>query len=148
MDNSASKEELSSEQPESIFNEHDFEMQGYDKHIRQARNAIFAGAIVIFINLLILIAGNNSNEYLWIDILLWSLFILGFTLLGLWTKKKPYSAIVGALILYAVFIGLNAVIDISSIFKGIIFKIIVIVFLIKGINDARQAQEMQKHFSK
>ena len=68
--------------------------------------------------------------------------------MGFWTKKKPYSAIVGALILYAAFIILNASIDITTIYKGIILKVVIIVLLVKGVNDARDAQRMKEQLGK
>ena len=129
---------------ESIFTEEDFSLQGYDKHIRQARNAIFTAAAILAINLIILVATiPGGYEYLWIDIAIWSLFIAGFLAFGFWTKSKPYYAIIGALILYSLFIILNAVVDISTIYKGIIFKIVIIVLLVKGLSDARTAQDMK-----
>ena len=149
MENNKMPEETNQKQPESIFSEEDFVNQGYDKHIKQARNAIFAVAIIITISVLIL-AFNNSmyNEYLWADLLIYGIFIVGFVLLGFWTKKKPYYAIVAALVLYAVFIALNAILDITTLYKGIIVKIIIIVLLIKGINDAKEAQERQELITK
>ena len=136
------------ENAQTIFSEDEFSMQGYDKHIRQARNACFAAAILLLINVIILAATVPSEyEYLWFDLLLWGGFIVAFVLLGLWTKKKPYYAIISALVLYAGFIILNAVIDISSLYKGIIFKAVVIVFLVKGLKDAKAAQEMKEQFN-
>jgi hypothetical protein len=85
-------------------------------------------------------------EYLWLDLLIWGAFIAGFIVLGFWTKKKPYYAIIGALILYGVFILLNAIFDVTTIYKGIIFKIAVIVFLVKGLNNAKEAQQMKDQF--
>ncbi len=129
---------------ETIFTEAEFSNAGYDKHIRQARNSIFVAAGILGINLIILAAAvSSSYEYLWLDFLIWGVFIIGFILLGFWTKKKPYYAIIGALILYGIFIALNAWIDPSTIVKGIIMKIIIIVFLVKGINDAKAAQQMR-----
>ena len=66
--------------------------------------------------------------------------------MAVYTKRKPYYAIVAALCLYAAFIILNAVIDISTLYSGVIFKIIIIVLLVKGINNAREAQAMQDNF--
>jgi len=144
MENNKMPEETNQHQPESIFSEADFINQGYDKHIKQARNAIFAVAIIITISVLILAFSNSAyNEYLWLDLVVYGIFVSGFVLLGLWTKKKPYYAIVGALILYAIFIAMNAILDISTLYKGIIIKIIIIVLLVKGINDAKEAQERQ-----
>lgn len=39
---------------------------------------------------------------------------------------------------------LHAFFDISTIYKGLIFKITVIVFLVKGLKNAKNAQEMKK----
>lgn len=149
MNHSTTEETANSETSDTIFSPDEFSLRGYDKHIRQARNAIFAVAVLLTINLLML-GGNSPEEYeyLWMDIVLWSVFIAGFIFLGFWTKKKPYYAIVGALCLYAVFILLNAALDISTLFKGIIFKIIIVVLLVKGINDAKEAQELQKNFGR
>lgn len=130
---------------ETIFTPEELSSSGYDKHIRQARNAIFFAAGILVVNLIILLSTvPDYYDYLWIDLLIWGLFIAGFIFLALWTKKKPYYAIIGALILYGLFIALNAWIDPSTIFKGIIFKIVIIVFLVKGINDAKDAQQMKE----
>jgi hypothetical protein len=149
MENNKIPEETGQNKTESIFSEEDFSNQGYDKHIKQARNAIFAVAILITISVLFL-AFNNSdyNEYIWLDVLIYGVFVAGFVFLGLWTKKKPYYAIVGALILYAIFIALNAALDITTLYKGIILKIIVVVLLVKGINDAKETQERKEMISK
>ncbi len=134
---------------ESIFSGEEFSMEGYDKHIRQARNAIYTAAAVLFINLLVLAAtAPNGYEYLWIDLGVWGIFIAGFIALALYTKKKPYTAIVGAMILYALYILLNALLDVSTLYKGIIMKIIIIVLLVKGVNNAKQAQSMKEQFQK
>lgn len=128
----------------SIFAEEDLSIGIYDKHIRQARNAIFIAAAVLLINVLILANSLPSGyEYAWIDLGLWGVFIAGFVFLGFWTKKKPYYAIIGALILYGLFIAINAALDITTIYKGIIMKVIIISLLIKGLSDAKGAQELQ-----
>lgn len=149
MENSNLPEQTPEKNTETIFSGEEFSMQGYDKHIRQARNAIFIAAAVLTLNLIILaVTIPESYDYLWIDLCLWGAFIAGFIILGFWTKKKPYSAIVGALILYAAFIILNAALDITTLYKGIILKVIIIVLLIKGLNDAREAQRMQEQMGK
>lgn len=149
MENSNIDKQREDQNQETIFSADEFSLQGYDKHIRQARNAIFAVAILLALNLIFLgFTIPEEYEYFWIDMLLWGLFIAGFVALGLWTKKKPYSAIIAAISLYIIFIILNAVLDISTLYKGLLFKIIVFVFLAKGINDAKEAQELQKTFTK
>ncbi len=133
---------------DTIFSGDEFTVQQYDKHIRQARNAIFAVAIILALSVILMVAASPGNyEYLWFDILLWSAFIAVFIGLGLWTKKKPYYAIVSALVLYGFFIAFNAYLDSSTIMKGILVKIIIIVFLIKGLRDAKEAQRLKDEFT-
>lgn len=133
---------------ETIFNEEQFSMEGYDKHIRQARNSLFIAAGILVLNAIILFSKYPFDiEIMWLDYLLWVFYIGGFIALGFWTKKKPYYAIIGGLILMGAFILINALIDPKTIFGGLIFKIAVIVFLIKGVNDAKEAQQMKEQFN-
>jgi peptidoglycan/LPS O-acetylase OafA/YrhL len=144
MENNELQQPVIEKNEASIFAEEDLSIGIYDKHIRQARNAIFIAAGILLINVLILANSLPSGyEYAWIDLGLWGVFIAGFIFLGFWTKKKPYYAIIGALILYGLFIALNAVLDVTTIYKGIIMKIIIISLLIKGLSDAKAAQELQ-----
>ena len=133
----------------SIFSEHDFSIEGYNKNIRQARNTIFVAAGLILVSLIMLLATLPEDyEYMWIDITIWSVFIIGFVLLGLWTKKKPYTAIVSALILYILVVVLNAALDITTLYKGILVKIVIIGLLVKSINNAKEAQQMKDQFAR
>jgi hypothetical protein len=131
----------------TIFSEQEFSMEGYDKHIRQARNALFIAAGILLLNAVILFAQYPFDlDFMWLDYLLWVIYIGGFVALAFWTKKKPYYAIMGGLILMGIFMGINAYIDPSTIFGGIIFKIAVIVFLVKGLNNAKEAQQLKEQF--
>ncbi|MFN8250806.1 MAG: hypothetical protein U0V75_02905 [Ferruginibacter sp.] len=134
---------------ETIFTGDEFSMEGYDKHIRQARNTLFIAAGILFLNAMILFSKFEFDlELLWLDYLLWVVYIGGFIALGLWTKKKPYYAIIGGLILFGAFIVINALLEPGTILSGLIFKIAVIVFLIKGLNDAKNAQQMKEQFER
>ena len=148
MENNNQPEINTENNAETIFNEQEFSMEGYDRHIRQARNALFTAAAILLLNAIILFAQYPFDiEIMWLDYLIWVVYIGGFIALALWTKKKPYYAIIGGLILMGIFILVNAIIDPSTIFGGIIFKIAVVVFLIKGLGDAREAQQMKEQFN-
>jgi ABC-type transport system involved in multi-copper enzyme maturation permease subunit len=147
--NKEHQDESAAENNVSIFTEEEFSTVGYDKHIRQARNAIFWVAGLLTVNVAMLfMRESEAYEYMWLDFLIYGGFIGTFIFLGFFTKKKPYTAIIMALILYTLFILLNAVIEPMTLLKGILFKIITYVFLIKAINDAKEAQEMQKTFGR
>ena len=134
---------------ETIFTPEEFSMEGYDKHIRQARNACFIGAGLLLINALILFSKYPFDiENFWLDYLLWSIYIGGFIACGIWTKQKPYYAIIGGMIILGLFIIVNAILEPSTIISGWLFKIGIAVALIKGLQDAKQAQEMKEQFSK
>ena len=68
---------------------------------------------------------------------------LGFLTLAFWSKKKPMLAFSIALAFYSIVIVGYIIIDPSNLFKGIIIKILVIVALIKAINDAKQYEEVK-----
>ena len=132
---------------ETIFSDQEFSMEGYDKHIRQARNTLFVAAGILLLNAIILFSKYPFDiEIMWLDYLLWTGYIGGCIVLAFWTKKKPYFAIIGGLILIGVFIVVNAIIEPTTIFSGLIFKIAIIVFLIKGLGNAKDAQQMKEQF--
>jgi hypothetical protein len=134
---------------ETIFNADDFAMDGYDKHIRQARNACFISAGLLLINAFMLFSKYDFDiSIMWLDYLLWAVYIGGFIFCGIWTKKKPYFAIIGALGVFALFIIVNAIIDPSTIIGGWIIKIGICVSLIKGLGDAKEAQQMKAQMEK
>ena len=130
---------------ETIFTADQFSLEGYDKHIRQARNAIFAAAGILLLSVIIMVGTAPAGyDYLMVDVAIWGAFIVAFVVLAFWTKKKPYTAIICALVLYIILIILNAIIDPTSIIKGIIFKIFVFGALFKGLKDAKEAQQMRE----
>ena len=148
MENDNHSEIKSENNTETIFDDQEFSMEGYDRHIRQARNTLFTAAAILLLNAVLLFSKYPFDiEMMWLDYLLWIGYIGGFIALAFWTKKKPYYAIIGGLILLGIFILVNAVIEPSSLFGGIIFKIAIVVFLIKGLGDAKEAQLMKEQFS-
>ena len=132
---------------ETIFSEQEFSMEGYDKHIRQARTTLFVAAGILLLNAIILFSKYPFDiEVMWLDYLLWTCYIGGCIALAFWTKKKPYYAIIGGLILIGVFILINAIIEPKTIYSGLIFKVVVILYLFKALGNARDAQQMKEQF--
>jgi len=131
----------------SIFDEDELTRLSYDKHVLNARNAIFvvAGAQFVFGSIVVLTSSKLGET---IDIIISLCFVLltslVFLALGLWTKRKPYTAILIALIFYALLLLADAVYDPTTLFKGIIMKIFIIVYLFRGLNQARDAQRLKE----
>jgi hypothetical protein len=132
----------------TIFNEEEFLNRGYDKNIRQARNTIFVVAAIQFIFGLISMFMVEEVAAKWITFGLAALIAAIFVALALWTKKKPYTAILSALIIYCLLIVMDVVDNPMSIFKGVIIKVLVIIYLARGLNNAKETQQMQKALGK
>ena len=65
-----------------------------------------------------------------------------YLILGLWSQEKPFMSILCGLILFVTFILMNAFLDPETLYKGIIIKIIAVIFLISGVVSARKANRI------
>ncbi|HXB44283.1 MAG TPA: hypothetical protein VNV85_09520 [Puia sp.] len=136
---------------ESIFDEAEFSIQGYDKHVKNARNAIFVVAITqLLFGLLVTLSTSKHMDSMILEIRLGVIVLIStiFFVLGLWTKKKPYTAILSALIFYGILILNDTIYEPMSLFKGIIVKIFIIIYLVRGLRDARDAQRWKEALGK
>ncbi len=115
----------------------------YDKKVKQAQNALFIVTVVYLIGGIIQIFTDNSEEWL-INLSIIVVIALMFLGLGLWCKYKPVVALIIALVLYLGIFILTAVANPASIFRGLYFKAIIVVLLIKGIIAANDAQQIKK----
>ncbi|MES2777635.1 MAG: hypothetical protein V4722_25885 [Bacteroidota bacterium] len=145
LPNQDSATELKSNEQDTIFKDGEFSLEGYDKSIRNARTALFvvAGMQLLFGIIIGAMQGGDEAIIVIVEAVVLAAIFFG---LGMWTKSKPYTAIVTGLVLFVGLHILNAVIDPASIGQGIIMKVVIIVYLAKSINDAKEAQEMKKNF--
>ncbi|MBS1612254.1 MAG: hypothetical protein JST49_05485 [Bacteroidetes bacterium] len=129
------------------------EQDAFDLEYRSQR-ASLEGALIIagkartalFVLSGLLLIGNGVIAYVQGSA---AMFIVGicisaiFVGLGFWSKKKPFTALVTALVLYATIVLADAAFDPSTLIKGLLVKIIVITYLISGIKSAKEAQHIQ-----
>jgi hypothetical protein len=64
-----------------------------------------------------------------------------YLVLGAWCSKNPFGATLTALIIYATIVVVNAFVEPTSLFSGIVLKVIIITALVKGIRSAQEAQK-------
>jgi ABC-type antimicrobial peptide transport system permease subunit len=69
------------------------ELEGYELGVKKARNALFWTAALLVIWQVIAIA-RQEGDFETETLLYLVPFIIGFIILGVWTKHKPYTAIV------------------------------------------------------
>ena len=103
-----------------------------DKKIKSARNTLYvlAGITILFSTIQFFSHQDTAT--------LITGYILGviYILLGSWTSKKPLMAVLLGLLLYVTTIVISAIVEPQTIIKGIIFKIIIIAYLTKGVFSA------------
>ena len=135
--------------PLSIFDGDD-ELEQHDRAlyrqgVRKARNALFfAGGIMFTVDMVLILMQRDqlSDIYLYSIIGVDALVLAAFIGLGLWTKKKPYTAILIGLILFCALQIFAMVTDPTNIYKGLIVKAVVIVTLVTGLKKAKALQQL------
>ena len=134
-------------QEETIFNASDFSLKRYDKHIRNARTTLYVvSALSLVAGIYFTLSGSRDNILdIWIEVV-----VMGgtFLVLGMWSNVKPFTALTVGLIVYILYHLAAMVIYPAGIFKGVLIKIIVVVYLIRGMNNAREAEEWKKTLKK
>ncbi len=129
------------------------EMEGYERAVRKARNALFwAGGLYFFWEMIGMFRSEGSFNLVWFLIAVVEAGI--FIGLAFWTKSKPYTAVISGLIYFIGLIILSAFIMamqegslgvLKALFGGIIVKVIIIVNLILPLKDAKALQEAKKN---
>ncbi|MGG9964686.1 hypothetical protein [Ferruginibacter sp. SUN106] len=124
------------------------ELEGYELGVKKARNALFwtAGLLLIW---QIIAAVRAEGEFVLEPFLFLAPFIIGFVILGIWTKRKPHTAIIIGLCLFiahwvlVIVTNFMYVDDISiaqAFLGGIVVRIIILINLIRPLKDAKQLQ--------
>lgn len=122
----------------------ELEKQQHESGIRNARNALYVTAVLVFIGELLGVAlGGGELTPLLIGIALVEGGI--FAALAYWTRKKPFSAIITGLILFVLLWVANIILaEGASKANGLIFRIIIIVYLVQAIKPAKAWEDLQK----
>ena len=128
------------------------EIEANERSVRKARNALFwAGGLIVFWEMFAMFRSPEGFDPISIA---FAVVIGGaFIALGVWTKKKPYSAIMTGLVVFIAYLALvivaNSLIEgsagfLKALLGGIIVKVIILVNLILPIKDAKELQEAKR----
>jgi hypothetical protein len=117
------------------------EMQG---KIKNASTSIFV--IGGFMAFMAVVSYFTTPEYMNpLAVMLVNLVVAGiFVGLGFWCKKQPVASIISALSLYVILWVVSIIENPVNIVSGIIIKILIIGYLIKGLKSAFEAQKIKK----
>jgi chromate transport protein ChrA len=126
-------------------------LKSVEAKVKEAMYALWGvGAINVVVGLVYIVMGLGKYEEEMIEGIISGLLsiIIGvvFIILAVLANKNhtEYKSIRTGLIVYGALIVLNALVEPTSIFQGIIFKIIIIGALIKGLSSAKEANELRK----
>jgi hypothetical protein len=127
------------------------QIEAYERAVRKARNALFwAGGLIFFWEMIGMFRGEGFDAFIFVFALIEGGI---FVALALWTKSKPYTAIMIGLAVFILFIVLGVILNgmaegsagvLKALFSGIIVKVIILVNLILPISDAKALQESRK----
>ena len=136
------KEDVISEYYEGVK---DLERRGYETGIKKARTALFVTAALLLLGE-ILTASMSGIEWTPLMVVIVAIEVGVFVALGFWTRTKPYAAIVTGLILFILYwIAVIVIGGTEAAFKGVIVKIIIIVYLVQAINPAKAWEDTKKN---
>ena len=102
------------------------------QRVSSARTTLYVVSGLMFLGGLIYFFIDNDISVLITYIILSVIYLI----LGYWSQSKPLIAIILGLLVYLTLIVLSAIADPTSIFSNIIIRIIIIVYLAKGVYSA------------
>ncbi|MCG2617918.1 hypothetical protein LZZ85_26690 [Terrimonas sp. NA20] len=128
------------------------ELEGYELAVKKARNALFLVAgLILFWELYASYRDAGSLDF---TVTAFAVIVSGiFVALALWTKKKPYTALVSGIIAFILYkllvIAANGYIEggegiVKGLMSGIIFTVVIFVQLFRPLSDAKELQRAKE----
>lgn len=123
------------------------ELSSLDHTISNAKKALWIIAAlmgVVGLGMYFLNEGDPGASAM----LITNLIVSGiFVALGFWANEKPFTALLSALILFITIYLYGVIVEGQNPVSGIIVRVIVVVYLIKGINSAKEAEQLKKELN-
>jgi hypothetical protein len=126
------------------------EMEGHENGIKKARTALFvtAGLFLVWEAIAIGRSGIPLSELPALYFAIVVAEVGGFIALALWTKTKPYSAIIVGLILFVLLWVLAVAVSedkAKALSGGIIVRVIILVNLVSALKPAKAWEDLKKN---
>jgi len=125
----------------------EIDLEDFHKNIKSATNSLYWVAGVFTLGALITSFTLPNKEDLAAHLIIYVILVSAFLALAVWGKQKPLPALISGLALFVIIQIANAIIDPVTIFSGIILKIIIIAYLVKGIKAALEADKIKKELN-
>ncbi len=120
------------------------EIQIHETGIKKARSALYVTAALLLVGEIIsLIRSGIEPTPLAIGIIAIEVGI--FVGLALWTKTKPFTAIIVGIILFILIWVASVAVAEQPIYSGIVMKGIIIFFLVSALKPAKAWENLKKN---
>ncbi|WP_153798390.1 hypothetical protein [Foetidibacter luteolus] len=123
-----------------------FDTAAYERKIRSAENTIYIVAVVQLLAGVVVIYLSAAERRLLMGFVFGGVAVFFFAM-ALLCKRYPFTAILITLIFYVLLVTVDVIENPSALISGGIIKLIIIVYLVKGLLAARQAAKMKKMFN-
>lgn len=103
-----------------------------EKKIKSARNTLYVMGGFFFLYSMFYYFNGNDLAVLTTNLIL----AISYFVLGYWSIKKPLAALLLGLLLYSTVVIISAIVEPASLISGILWKVLIIAYLGKGIYSA------------
>jgi hypothetical protein len=123
------------------------ELEDLNKKIRSATTTLYVLAGLSFVSGIVIYSINKEEIRANFNLIIFMVMAVLYVGLAIWCKNKPVAAIISGLVLYIGFQIILAFDDPMNLVRGIIWKILIIVYLLKGMKSAFDAQKIRKELN-
>ncbi|SER19211.1 hypothetical protein [Pedobacter rhizosphaerae] len=119
----------------------------FKQSIEKARTSLYWIAAIIGLSAIFEAVTAESEEILFASLVVNVILIGAFLAFAVIGKTKPTTALIAGLSVYVIIILLNAILEPSTLVRGIIFKVIIIGYLVKGLKAVLEADKLKKELN-
>lgn len=118
-----------------------------NKKVTSATNSLYWIAGIMGISTIVSYFLLEDDPDLFAILITSVILIAAFLMFAVWSKTKPAAALISGLSLYVIIQILNAIDNPASILSGIIVKVAIIAYLIKGILAVLEVEKIKKELN-
>lgn len=120
------------------------QLQETNDEIRKGTNSLYVVAGFFGVYSIVYYFMNDRLEGI-LPVVITNLVLAAvFVILALWSVQKPVAALISGLSLYVAVQLFNTIVEPFTLFKGIIIKVFIIIYLVKALQSALGAQKLSK----
>jgi hypothetical protein len=125
----------------------EIELIDLDEKVERARNSLYWISGLTLFSLVFVAFKPAPDEDISFTVITTIILSAAFLGLAVWGKTRTSTALISGLSLYLIIHILNALFDPRTLFSGIIVKVIIVVYLVKGIKSVIDREKIRKELN-